>query len=149
VDLRDTSHGILQLFGVEAEGTRLALVRHVAGRVDQVKSVWPCRIRLLGGVAEFIEHGRNIDSELTDAGARDETAFVFAPWTREDDIVFNIALHLPNVARMRLGDVNHQERDLLSILLVEFVEGRNLPPKRRSSVTSEYQDDWLSLSGKR
>jgi hypothetical protein len=48
-----------------------------------------------------------------------------------------------------LGNVYHQERDLLSILLIELVEGRNLPPKRRSSVASEYQDNRLSLSGKR
>jgi hypothetical protein len=56
---------------------------------------------------------------------------------------------LPHVAGVRLGDVYHQERDLLSILLVELIEGSNLPPKRRSSVASENQDDWLSLSGKR
>jgi hypothetical protein len=149
VDLRYATHGILQLFRVEAEGTRLALVRHVAGRVDQVKSVWPCRIRLLRRVAEFIEHGRNIDSELTDAGARDEIAFLFAPWTREDDIILNIALHLPNVAGVCLGDVNHQERDLIFVLLVELIEGRNLPPEGRSSVASEYQDNRLSLGGKR
>jgi hypothetical protein len=48
-----------------------------------------------------------------------------------------------------LGNVYHQERDLLSILLIELVEGRNLPPKRRSSVAAEYQDNRLSLSGKR
>jgi len=149
VDLRYPTHGILQLFGVEAEGTWLALIRHAAGGVDQVKSVWPCRVRLLRGVAEFIEHGRNIDSELANAGSRDETAFFFAPWTGEDDIVFNIALHLPNIARVRLGNVYDQERDLLSVLLIELVEGRNLPPKRRSSVASEYQDNRLSLSGKR
>jgi hypothetical protein len=149
VDLRDTTHGILQLFRVEAEGSRFALVRHVTGGVDQVKAVRPSRVRLFCGVAEFIEHRRNIDPELAYAGASHETAFVFAPWTGEDDIVLNIALHLPHVAGVRLGDVYHQERDLLSILLVELIEGRNLPPKRRSSVASENQDDWLSLSGKR
>jgi hypothetical protein len=149
VDLRDTSHGILQLFGVEAEGPWFAFVRHVAGGVDQVKAVWPCRVRLLRGVAEFIEHGRNIDPELADAGTRDETAFFFAPWTGEDDIFLNIALHLPDVAGVRLSDVHDQERDLLSILLVELVEGRNLPPKRRSSVASKYEHDRLALRSKR
>ena len=149
MDLHHTTHGILQLFGIEPERPRFALVRHVAGGVDQVKAVRPCRVRLLRGVAEFIEHGRNIDSELANAGSRDKVAFIFAPRTGEDDIVLNIALHLPNVTGVRLGDVNHEERDLLSILLIELIESRNLPPKRRSSVTSEYQDDWLSLSGKR
>jgi hypothetical protein len=149
VDLRYTTHGILQRFGIEPEGSWFALVRHVAGRVDQVKAVWPCRVRLFRGVAEFIEHGRNIDPELADAGTRDETAFFFAPRTGEDNIVLNIALHLPDVAGVRLGDVHHQERDLLSILLIELVEGRNLPPEGRSSVASEDQHHRLSLSGKR
>lgn len=149
MDLHHTTHGILQLFGVEPEGPRLALVRHVAGGVDQVKAVRPCRVRLLRRVAEFIEHGRNIDSELADARTRDETALVFAPWTGEDDIVLNIALHLPDVAGVRLGNVNHQERDLISILLIKLIEGRNLPPKRRSSVASKYEHHRLTLRGKR
>jgi len=149
VDLRYTTHGILQRFGIEPEGSWFAFVRHVAGRIDQVKAVWPSRVRLFRRVAEFIEHGRNIDPELADAGTRDETAFFFAPRTGEDNIVLNIALHLPDVAGVRLGDVHHQERDLLSVLLVELVESRNLPPEGRSSVASEDQHHRLSLSGKR
>jgi hypothetical protein len=140
---------MLQRFGIEPEGSWLAFVRHVAGGVDQVKAVRPSRVRLFCGVAEFIEHGRNIDPELADAGTRDETAFFFAPWAGEDDIVLNIALHLPDVAGVRLSDVHHQERDLLSILLVELVEGRNLPPKRRSSVASKYEHHRLALRSKR
>jgi hypothetical protein len=149
VDLRDTTHRFFQLFGVEPEGPRFALVRHVAAGVDQVKSVRPCRVRLLRGVTEFVQHGGDVDSQLADTGAGDETALFFAPRTREDDIVLNIALHLPDVAGVRLGNVNHQERDLLSVLLIELVEGRNLPPKRRSSVASKYEHHRLSLSGKR
>ena len=149
MDLRYTTQRFFQLFGVEAEGPRFALVRHVAAGVDQVKSVRPCRVRLLRGVTEFVQHGGDVDSQLADTGAGDETALFFAPRTREDDIVLNIALHLPDVAGVRLGNVNHQERDLLSVLLIELVEGRNLPPKRRSSVASKYEHHRLSLSGKR
>lgn len=46
---------------------------------------------------------------------------------------------------MRLSDVDHEEADLLSILLVELVQGGNLPPERRSGVTAEDQHGWLSL----
>jgi len=38
---------------------------------------------------------------------------------------------------MSLCDVDHQELNLVSILFVEFIEGRNLPPEGRSGVTSE------------
>jgi hypothetical protein len=38
---------------------------------------------------------------------------------------------------MRLGDVDHEELNLASILFVEFIEGRNLPPEGWSGVASE------------
>jgi hypothetical protein len=44
---------------------------------------------------------------------------------------------------MRFRDVHHQKRNAILILLVEFVEGRNLPPEWRSGVTSEDQHDGL------
>jgi len=46
---------------------------------------------------------------------------------------------------MRLGDVDHQESDAAAVLLVELVEGGNLPPERRSSVAAENEDDGLGL----
>lgn len=44
---------------------------------------------------------------------------------------------------MSLGDVNHQESGLASVLVVELIEGGNLPPEGRSSVTAENHDYWL------
>jgi len=149
VDLHYPAHGILQLFRIEAEGTRLALVRYVAGRIDQVKAIGPCRVRLLGRVSEFIQYSRNVDSQFADAGAGDESTFLFAPWTGEDNFIFDVTLHLPDVAGMRLGDVDHQECDLAAVLLIELVKGRNLPPEGRSGIASKYEHDRLSLSGKR
>jgi hypothetical protein len=58
-------------------------------------------------------------------------------------------LHLPDVAGMRFGDVDHQERDLLSVLLVELVESGNLPPEGRSSVAAEDEHNRLALRDKR
>jgi len=46
---------------------------------------------------------------------------------------------------MRFGDVYHQKRDALLILLVQLVESGNLPPKWRSSVAAEDQHDGLAL----
>ena len=149
MNLRDSSDCILQLFRVESEGTGLAFVRHAAGGVDQIKSIWPRRVCLLGGVAKFVEHGGNVDSQLAHTRAGDETAFVFTPRAGEDDVVLNIALHLPDIARMRLGDVDHQERDLLSVLLVELVESGNLPPEGRSSIAAKDEHHRLALRDKR
>lgn len=42
---------------------------------------------------------------------------------------------------MRLKYVNGVEVDLAMVLLGELVQGGNLPPKRRSGIAPEYQDD--------
>ena len=44
---------------------------------------------------------------------------------------------------MRLGDIDDQKRNFVLILIVELVEGGNLPPERRSSVAAENHDDRL------
>ena len=48
---------------------------------------------------------------------------------------------------MCLGNVDDKKRGLISVLLVKFVEGGNLPPERRSSVASENEDYRLMLRG--
>jgi len=148
VNLRDPSQGVLQLVRFKAEGSGLALVCHAAGGVDQVKPIRPAGVRLFGRVAEFIEHGGDLYPQFPHACSGDECAFLFAFWAGKNNIVFDIALHLPNIARVCLGDVDDQECDSPGVLLVELVKGRNLPPERWSSVASEYEDDRLSLSGK-
>jgi hypothetical protein len=47
---------------------------------------------------------------------------------------------------MRFGNVHNQERHAPAILLVKLIEGRNLPPERRSSVAPKYQNHGLLLA---
>ena len=44
---------------------------------------------------------------------------------------------------MGFEDVDDQKRDVVSILIVELVEGGNLPPEGRSGVAAEDEDDGL------
>jgi hypothetical protein len=46
---------------------------------------------------------------------------------------------LPDVARMRLDDVDDQERNAVAVLIVELVESGNLPPEGRSGVAAEHK----------
>ena len=137
----------LQFTGLEAKGTGLAFVSHAAGGIDQVKAIGPCGISLFGGVAELIEHGGHLNAQLAHAGAGYGGAFFFAPGTGKDHLIFDVALHLPNVAGMRFGDVDNQKRNLAAVLAVELVEGGNLPPERRSSIAPENEHDRLMLRG--
>ena len=44
---------------------------------------------------------------------------------------------------MGFENVDDQESDALSVIVVELVEGGNLPPERRSRVAAEYEYDRL------
>ena len=96
----------LQFCGFEAEGARLAFVDDVAGSIDEVDAVGPGSVVLLGGVAEFVEHGRDFDAEFAHASAGDEGAVFLRFGADEEDFLLQIALCLPDIGGMRLGDVN-------------------------------------------
>jgi len=114
-------------------------------RVDQVEPVRPTGIRPFRRIAKLVKHGRKFYSKFPHAGPGDECSFFLRLRAGKNDLVFDIALHLPHVAGMGFGYVNHQERDAPAILLVELIEGRNLPPERRSGVAAEYQNHRLPL----
>ena len=50
-------------------------------------------------------------------------------------------MRLPNVAGMGLEDVDGEKADAIVVVVVELIEGRNLPPVGRSGVTAEDEDD--------
>jgi len=134
-----------QLVRLKSKWPRPALVHDAALRVDKVNAVGPPGIGLLRGVAELVEHGGKFYPQLPHASPGDEGSIILRFRAGKNHVVFDIALHLPNVAGMGLGNVNHQEGDAAAILLVEFVQGGNLPPERRSSVAAEHQHYRLPL----
>ena len=135
-----------QLTGVETKRPGLAFVYNMAAAIDQIDPVRPCSVCMLRRVAEFVQHRRHLNAQLPDTRCRHDAALVFTLWARKHDILSDIAMHLPNVARVRFRDVDDKECDFFSVLLIQPVKGRNLPPKRRSGITSKNQNDW-SLMG--
>jgi len=135
--------GGAEVGGVEAEGAGLAFEDDAALLIDEVETVGPAGVGGLGGVVEVIEDGGKFDAELADARVGDFAALVEVAGAGEDDVIFNIALHLPDVAGMRFENVNGEEADAVVVVVVELVEGRNLPPVGRSGVAAEDEDDRL------
>ena len=107
-------------------------------RVDQIDPVWPARIGSFGRIAKLVEHSRKFNPKFPYASPGDQCPFFFRFRASKNNLVLNVALHLPNVAGMRFGNVNNQERNAPATLLVKLIEGRNLPPERRSGVAAEY-----------
>jgi hypothetical protein len=139
----------LQVVGFESEGAGLAFVDNAAGGVDQVEAIGPGRVGGFGGIAEFVEHRRNFDAKFAYAGSGNRAAFLFIARAGKNDAVFDVALHLPDVARVRLRDVDYEEPDFVLILVVKTIESGDLPSEGWSSVTAEDEDDWLFLACER
>jgi hypothetical protein len=126
---------------MKAEGARLALVENAAAFVDQVQSVWPTRVGELDSIVETVDKRRKLDAQLAHTRTRNVRAFYFILGAAEQNVVAHIGLHLPHIGRMRLKNVHGVETDLVAVLLRQLVQGGNLPPKRRSSITAEDKDD--------
>lgn len=141
--------GGVQLFGFKPERAGSALIGYAPLAIDQVHAIGPRGVCLLGGITELIENSRKFYSELTHAGSGHQCAFIFIPGTGEHDFVPNVAFHLPHVTGVGLEDIDDKKRDLASILVIELIEGRNLPPERRSSIATEDEYDRLVRSQRR
>src|SRR3954462_7055406 len=90
----------------------LALEAHTSVAIDEVESIWPARIRNLGVVFKSIDQCRELDSQLPHTRSRNLGALVEVLRACEHNLVANIALHLPDVARMRFQDVYGVEHDI-------------------------------------
>jgi len=113
--------------------------------VDQVNAIRPAGVGSFRAVAEFVEHGGKLDPKLAHAGAGNECPVLFVLRAGEYDLVVNVALHLPNIAGMRLQNVDDEEGHLAAVLIVKSVESGNLPPEGRSRVAAE--DEHHGLAG--
>jgi len=124
-----------------------ALVSYAPRPINQIKPIRPSSVRTLCRIPKLVEHCGNFNSQFAHASSSYESTFLFIVRTGEDDLLFYVALHLPDVAGVRLGDVDDQKCDPVSELLVELVEGRNLPPEGRSRVASKHQHHRTILRG--
>ena len=134
---------------METKRSRPTLVGYPPASVNQVKSIRPAGICTFSRVSKFIQHRWNLDSQLAHASTSDKSAFLFTARAGKYNFVLYIAFHLPDVAGVRFSDVDDQECDPVSELLVEVVEGRNLPPEGRSGIASKHQHHRAILRSQR
>jgi hypothetical protein len=135
--------GFFDAGGLETEWARRGFVGDAAIAIDHVEAIGPAGVSAVGGVVDRVHDGGKFDAELHDAELAKLGAFVVALRTGEEDVIVEIVGILPQVGGMRLADVNDVERRAILVLLVEFIEGGNLPPEGRSGVAAEDEDDRL------
>ena len=128
-----------EIFRVEPEGTRLALVCDATALFDQIEAVRPSGVGNFNAVVEAVDDSRKFDAQLAHANSRYRRTLLLIARTAEKHLVANVALHRPNVSGVRLEDIDGVEIDLALVLLGQLVQGGNLPPKWRSSIAAEDQ----------
>src|SRR5579875_3306542 len=135
--------GLREEPGVEAEGSRFRFEANASVATDQIEAVGPAGVLGFHAILNGIEQRGNRDVELSHARGRDTGALFIGSRISKEHVLFDIALHLPDIGRMRLGDIDDVESGAILVLLVELVERGNLPAKWRSGVTAEDEDHWL------
>jgi hypothetical protein len=58
-------------------------------------------------------------------------------------VFFDVAFGLPDIAGVGFENVNREEGDAFSVIVVKLVQGRHLLPKRRSGITAKNQNHGL------
>ena len=110
---------------------------------DQIHSIRPSGVCGLHLIVEAIDDSGKFDPQSPHTCTSYRGALLLIARAAEQDLVLDIALHLPYVRGMSLQDVDRVEINLALVLLGQFVQGGNLPPKRRSSVTAEDENNWF------
>jgi len=122
---------------MKAERAWTALINHASSFINQINAIRPPRIRLLCSVVEIVDKGGKFDAEFPYAHVGYLCALSHAFWAGKNDLIANVALHLPNITRMSFENVNSVELHALTVLVVKLIKSRNLPPKWWSGVAAK------------
>ena len=138
-DLLDRAGKIIRM---KAERPRFAFERDLSIALNQVEAVRPAGVSGFRLIVKVINQRRELDMQLPNASASHGRALLLVTRTAEQNIIADIALHLPDVGRMSFKNVDGVEVDFALVLLGQLVQGGNLPPKRRSGIAAENENDW-------
>ncbi len=142
-ETRFSGQGGGQAFSRETEWSWFGLEPDTSIRPDEIKPVGPTGVDLFHAGFNSVDQRGKRNVEFPHAGVRNLHALTEAGRILKKHIVLHVARHLPDVAGVRLNNVNDEERDSIPILGVQLVQRGNLPAKRRSRVTPKDQHDRL------
>ena len=129
---------------MKPEGAGLAFVGNSSIRLNQIHTIGPAGVCRLDLIVEAIDQSGELDVQLAHAGAGHGCALLLIARAAEEHVVADVALHLPDIGRMSLKDIDGVEIDLALVLIGKLVQGGNLPPKGRSRIAAEDENDWLA-----
>jgi hypothetical protein len=134
--------GCSQIFGVKPEWSGFAFIENTTV-CDQIHSIRPSGVCGLNLIVEAIDESGKFNPQPLNAHTSYRGALLLIAGAAEQYLVLHIALHLPYVGGMSLKDVDGVEVNLAPVLLSQFIQGGNLPPKGRSSIATEDENNRL------
>ena len=133
----ELAKGLFQSLGGKAVGSGGGLEPDATAGADQIHTIRPGSIGTLCPVVDVIEDGGETNAEIAHAGQGRGGAFLTGSGRSEQNGILDIGLHLPEIDRVGLLNVDDVEGDAILVGGLEAVELGNLPAKRRSSVAAE------------
>ena len=130
------------MFGMKPEWPWFAFIENTTA-CDQIHSIRPSGVCGFNLIVEAIDERGEFDPQPLHAQTGNRGALLLIARAAKQYLVLHIALHLPYIGGMSFKDVDSVEINLVLILLGQFVQGGNLPPKGRSSIAAEDENNRL------
>jgi hypothetical protein len=134
--------------GIVFERAIAALVRNLTVFVDDVESLRPRGVSIVGSVGHLVDAEWNGIFEALGEIVGNGDAVVQGLGLHVANVIllFGVGFHAPLVEGMSLADVDGQEIGVILVIIVELNDVANLATKRRSSEAAEDEDE-RSASG--
>ena len=116
-------------------------VRDVPAFINDVNALWPGSIGIVGSVVHIVHtEGQGI-MEALDEIISDGYALLQRFRLRVANVVLHVGLHLPFIGGMRLAHIDGQKIRVILVVVVNPNDVAHLATERRSSKTSEYENE--------
>jgi len=129
---------------VVIERPHSAAVRDVATLINDVKTLRPSSVGIIGGVAHVVRcrrAGENLNLFVKSFAMIKRCSSVFGLRVSRRHPFLEIGFHLPLVGGMRFADVDSQKIGVLFIVVVNLDHVAYLATERRSSKAAENQHE--------
>ncbi len=123
-----------------------APICNAAGFVDDVETLGPCGVGVIGGVVDVVDSEGDGVVEAFDEIVRDRYSLRESFRLGVADVILHVGLHLPLVGRMRFTYIHGQKIGVIFVVVVNLHHVTDVAAEGRSSVAAEDDDKRASAS---
>jgi len=119
------------------------VVRHTSIYPNEVQTFWGRTIGFINGIVHlFDQHGHG-QVQVQAARRSHGLTFLITLVLPEQDPFGHITLYLPAIRGVRLLDVDHEERDMVTVAAIDVLQAPDLGPEGGSRIAAKDEADRL------